>query len=386
MAADTQVDVVIVAAGASQRMGGMDKLDAPLLGRPLLSWTVEHMRRLNGLRRLLVVVAPHSLDRYRASAWLARSRAQIVAGGTQRSESVLAGVSRADADIVLVHDGARPLASTDLARRVARAAAEHGAAVPVVPIVDSIKRITDGDRLSALDRRGLVRAQTPQGTRRELLLDAFSAVADRSYSDEASLLESHGVPVVAVDGELSNIKVTEPADLDITRALLAARAEAGEQRAGIGQDSHPFGPGDGLRIGGIVIDEAPRLYGHSDGDALLHALASAILAAAGRGDLGRHFPAGEPATAGAASTTLLDGVLQTIAADGWQPRSAQLSLLGARPHFGAARLDQMRERIADLLGLSPTSVALTASSGNLTGPEGAGLALSATTSVTIGRA
>lgn len=385
MAAVTQVDVVIVAAGASRRMGDVDKLDAPLLGRPLLGWTVDQMRRVAGLRRLLLVVAPASVQRYGDSEWLGRSGAEVIAGGRTRSDSVLAGLTQADADVVLVHDGARPLASADLAQRVARATAEHGAAVPVVAVADSLKRLTPNG-LSAVDRGELVRAQTPQGGRRELLLNAFSAAAGRSFSDEASLLESQGVPVVAVDGEPSNVKVTEPADLEVVRALLAARVEAGEQRSGIGQDSHPFGPGDGLRVGGTVIDDAPQLYGHSDGDVLLHALASAILAAAGRGDLGRHFPAGERATLGAASTALLASVLRAVAADGWQPRSAQLSLLGARPRFGAARLDQMRDRIADLLGLSPTAVALTASSGNLTGPEGAGLALSATASVTLDRA
>jgi 2-C-methyl-D-erythritol 4-phosphate cytidylyltransferase / 2-C-methyl-D-erythritol 2,4-cyclodiphosphate synthase len=376
-------DMVIVAAGASRRMGGADKLEAEILGRPLLAWTVDRMSLARSVRRLVVVVAAEQLERFRSAPWLARRGATVVAGGDERSESVFAGLKAADAPIVLVHDGARPLATPRLADAVARAAVRHGAAVPVLPVVDSLKRVARGRVAESVPRSGLARAQTPQGARRELLLRAFEAADGETFSDEAGLLESQGIEVAAVAGEALNLKVTQPDDLELVRAVAAARLAGGEPRAGTAFDSHPFGPGDGLRLGGILIEQAPQLYGHSDGDVALHALASAMLSACGLGDLGRHYPASDPATGGAASTDLLAGVLTTIEQAGWRPRSAQLSLLGARPRLGAGRLEQMRLRIAELLGLVPEAVSLSASSGNLSGAEGAGLAISASASVSL---
>ncbi|MDQ3938274.1 MAG: 2-C-methyl-D-erythritol 2,4-cyclodiphosphate synthase, partial [Chloroflexota bacterium] len=297
-------DAVIVAAGASRRMGGVDKLDAAVLGRPLLAWTVEQMSLASCVRRLILVARREQVGRLRDSAWIAESGAEVVAGGEQRSDSVLAGVRAADAPVVLVHDGARPLVSPALADAVALAAAKHGAAVPVVPVNDSLKRVSGGALTGSVERSGLCRAQTPQGARRKLLLAAFERARGASFSDEAGLLENHGVTVATVAGESANLKVTEPADLELVRAVVASRSGGAESRLGTGQDSHPFGPADGLWLGGVLFADAPRLYGHSDGDVALHALASALLSAAGVGDLGRLFPAGEPATAGAPSSQL----------------------------------------------------------------------------------
>jgi 2-C-methyl-D-erythritol 2,4-cyclodiphosphate synthase len=154
---------------------------------------------------------------------------------------------------------------------------------------------------------------------------------------------------------------------------------------GFGQDSHQFGPGDGLWLGGVLFDGWPRLHGHSDGDVALHALATAILAAAGMGDLGRLFPDSDRSGAGAASAGMLADVIGRSRGAGWQPGSLQVSLVGARPRLGAERLEQMRARIADLTGVALDSVAVVASSGNLSGDEGAGRAISASAVVTMVR-
>ncbi|CAN5551713.1 bifunctional 2-C-methyl-D-erythritol 4-phosphate cytidylyltransferase/2-C-methyl-D-erythritol 2,4-cyclodiphosphate synthase [soil metagenome] len=382
-------DAVIVAAGASQRMGGSDKLEAPLLGRPLLAWTVEAMARAESVGRVIVVTAADRLERLAKADWLRQAAAplplEVVAGGLQRSDSVRAGLGRTDSAVVLVHDGARPLASSALADAVARMAARDGAAIPIIPVADSLRRIDDGRVSGSVEREGVAAAQTPQAARRELFEAAFSATAGESYTDEAALLAAAGTPVSVVEGEPSNLKVTRPADLEMAAALLAGRFAASETASGYGQDSHPFGPEDGLWLGGLLIEEAPRLYGHSDGDVALHALASALLAAARHGDLGRRFPPTDPQTASAASAGLLKVVLDDVRSSGWEPRSAQVSLLGARPRLGAARLDAMREHIAGHLGLPMDAVAVTASSGNLAGPEGAGLAISASAFVTLAR-
>ena len=165
------------------------------------------------------------------------------------------------------------------------------------------------------------------------------------------------------------------AGLEIVRALAGAAAPA--VRYATGSDRHPFGPEDGLRIGGIAIDEAPRLQGHSDGDAALHAICDALLAAGGAGDLGRLFPAGDPATRGIDSRELLRTVVARLADAGVTPVSIDCTITGSRPRFGGARLDRMRDAIAQLTGLPPAAVSVKAATGNLSGDEGAGRTISA---------
>ena len=154
-------------------------------------------------------------------------------------------------------------------------------------------------------------------------------------------------------------------------------------RTGLGRDSHPFGPGDGLALGGIRIPEAPTLVGHSDGDAALHAVADALLGAAGLGDLGRLFPAGEAATEGIASEGLVRGVVERLTAAGFAPLSVDLTIVAARPTLGP-RLEAMRDVIARLLGVPRQAVSVKASTGNLAGDEGAGRVVSAQAVATIG--
>jgi 2-C-methyl-D-erythritol 4-phosphate cytidylyltransferase/2-C-methyl-D-erythritol 2,4-cyclodiphosphate synthase len=383
-------DAVIVAAGASRRMAGVDKMDASLCGRPLLQWSVAAMAAASSVDRIVVVARPDQVEPLRRSAWLAdiaADRATIVAGGARRSDSVRAGVEATSASVVLVHDGARPLASAALVDAVAAAAARHGAAVPVVPVVDSLKRATGEVLAGSVEREGLVRTQTPQGARREILVESIEAAGSESFSDEAALLESRGVRVASVPGEAANLKVTDRDDLELVRAIAAGRAaglDSGAVSFGFGQDSHGFGPGDGLRLGGIEIAEAPRLFGHSDGDVVLHALATAILSAAGLGDLGRRFPSDDPRTAGVDSSRLLGDVVEGVAKAGWQVSRAQVALIGARPRLGG-RVEDIRIRIGELLALGEDEVSVTASTGNLNGAEGAGRVITATALVSVVR-
>jgi 2-C-methyl-D-erythritol 2,4-cyclodiphosphate synthase len=153
-------------------------------------------------------------------------------------------------------------------------------------------------------------------------------------------------------------------------------------RTGLSRDSHPFGPGEPLRLGGVEIPGAPRLHGHSDGDVVLHAVADALLGAAALGDLGRFAPADDRTPRGIAGADLLRAAVAALAAAGWRPAGADLVIVGARPRL-AGHLDAMRDRIVDLLHLPPDAVAVKASTGNLLGPEGEGRAVSAQAIVTI---
>ena len=383
------VDAVVVAAGGSRRMAGSDKLTAQIGGRPLLAWTLERLAAAPEIDRIVVVTAADRVAAVGGASWLPAAVIDVVGGGPRRQESVAAGVARlarepggGDPDrLILVQDGARPLVSTDLVAAVAAAAREHGAAIPVLALAETVKRVADGRIAETLDRAALGTAQTPQGVRRGILEQAYAAFppdGPLTFTDEAALLEACRIPVHAVPGDPMNLKVTVPEDLARAEAALVgpAVAGAGGIRVGFGTDGHPFGPGEPLALGGITIEGAPRLHGHSDGDVALHALADALLGACGLGDLGRQFPAGPETPAGIPSAELIRAVLGRVIQAGYRPSSLDLTIVAARPRL-AGHLDEMRLAIAGLVGLDANRVNVKASTGNLEGWEGAGRGISA---------
>jgi 2-C-methyl-D-erythritol 4-phosphate cytidylyltransferase/2-C-methyl-D-erythritol 2,4-cyclodiphosphate synthase len=393
-ATTVRADAIVVGAGRSARMGGTDKLAAEIAGRPLLAWTLSALAAAPEVERMVVVTAPDRRAEVAASDWLPAAVVDVVAGGERRQESVYAGFvalqhhahrprdPHVAERVVLVHDAARPLVSPGLVGAVAGAVARHGAAIPVVPVAETIKRL-DGELVGAtVDRSGLGAAQTPQGVRLDLLRAAyrrFPADGPDTFTDEAALLEACSIPVHVVPGDPANLKVTVPADLD--RAALAL-AGSRPPRTGIGHDSHPFGPGNPLRLGGIELAGAPALAGHSDGDVALHALADALLGATGLGDLGRIFPADARTPRGLPGAVLVDEVVRRAAQVGWRPATVDMTIVAARPRLGS-HLDRMRDAIAALVGVEPGAVNVKASSGNLDGPEGAGRSISALVIATV---
>jgi 2-C-methyl-D-erythritol 4-phosphate cytidylyltransferase/2-C-methyl-D-erythritol 2,4-cyclodiphosphate synthase len=395
-------DVIVVAAGSSARMGGQDKLAAQVGGRPLLAWTLDALAGSTSVARIVVVTATAKVASIAGAAWLPDCVSAVVAGGARRQDSVAAGVEAlADgpgSKVILIHDGARPLVSAALVDAVAQAAAIFGAAIPVLPVVDTLKQVEDGRVLGTVERSGLAAAQTPQGVRRDVLATAYAAfppAGPETWTDEAALLEACRIPVHALPGESANLKVTLPIDLRLVEAALAdagrtvaaspaaATSAAPALRVGIGEDGHPFGPGTPLALGGIVIHAAPRLHGHSDGDVALHAVCDALLGAAGLGDLGRIFPPGRSTPAGIASRDLLAECVRRVRASGLVPLSLDVTITGARPRL-AARLPDMRDAIAALLELPADRVNVKASTGNLAGWEGAGRGISARAVALVG--
>jgi 2-C-methyl-D-erythritol 4-phosphate cytidylyltransferase/2-C-methyl-D-erythritol 2,4-cyclodiphosphate synthase len=381
-------DAIVVAAGASTRMAGTDKLLAPIGDRPLLAHAVLALTASPAIESIVVVTTDERRDALLAGGWLPE-RTTFVQGGARRQDSVRAGfeaLERAMPDdagerVVLVHDGARPAASAALVEAVIAATERHGAAIPALPVGETLKRVVD-DRIDAtVDRSDLVAAQTPQGVRRALLRDALASTdaRDRTWTDEAALLEACRIAVHVVPGDPANLKVTVPADLDRAASLLVGGPLA---RTGIGHDVHPFGPGEPLRLGGIDIPGAPRLHGHSDGDVALHAVADALLGAASLGDLGRLFPAGPETPRGIDSGTLLDTVVRRLAEAGWRPASVDLTIVAARPRL-AGHLDAMAAAISSAVQLPVGAVGVKASTGNLEGAEGGGRAISALAIATI---
>ena len=394
-AADVQADVIVVAAGASRRMEGIDKLLAPIAGRPMLAWTLEALAASPVVARIVVVASAENIETIDGAPWLPERVSRVVVGGERRQVSVAAGVDALRDDrgvardrsdrVLLVHDGARPFVTGPLIESVARATDLHGAAIPVVPVAETVKRVASELVAETVDRSQLVTAQTPHGVRAALLARAYEQFppdGPETWTDEAALLEACRIPVHVVPGDPSNLKVTTPADLRRVESMVAGSRST---RVGIGHDSHPFGPGGPLALGGIVIDGAPRLYGHSDGDVVLHALSDALLGAAALGDLGRLFPADGRTPHGIASTELLAEVLRRVEAAGWRPVTVDLTIVAARPRL-ADHLEPMRDAIAASLGLETEAVNVKASSGNLDGSEGAGRGISAMAVVTLAAA
>jgi 2-C-methyl-D-erythritol 4-phosphate cytidylyltransferase/2-C-methyl-D-erythritol 2,4-cyclodiphosphate synthase len=391
-------------------MGGTDKLSHEIAGRPLLAWSIDALTVVPEIERVVVVTAADRVAEIRSAPWLPSAVVAVVAGGARRHESVAAGVSTlddldastsdssaegvgeasgiGDDRVVLVHDGARPLVSAELVRAILDAATHGGAAIPVVPIAETVKRVEDGQVAATVDREELATAQTPQGVRRGLLRSAFAQFppgGPETWTDEAALLEACRIVVHAIPGESSNLKVTVPADLDRVRSALGgAPPGIGVTRIGGGSDSHPFGPGGPLALGGIEVAGAYRLHGHSDGDVALHAVADALLGAATMGDLGRLFPAGPETPKGIASRELLAEVARRLASAGWRTTSVDLTIVGARPRL-VGLLDKMRDAIAETLAVPTDAISVKASTGNLVGMEGAGRGISASAIAAIER-
>lgn len=383
-------DGIVVAAGTSARMDGADKLLAMIDGRPLLAHTLAALAAASEIGSLVVVTSPERRRAIEAGSWLPALPVTFVDGGTRRQDSVRAGfeaLERAHPDpagarIVLVHDGARPLVSPSLVAAVVHASHAHGAAAPVIPVVETLKRLVGDVIATTVDRSGLAAAQTPQGARRGLLRTALASAAARqgTWTDEAALLEACNIPVHAVPGDPANIKVTVPTDL--VRVADGLTRYPPSRRTGIGHDAHPFGPGEPLRLGGVDIVGAPRLHGHSDGDVALHALADALLGAAGLGDLGQLFPADATTPRGKDSQELLAAVVDRLASHDWRTVSVDLTIVAGRPRL-SGHLDAMRDVIAAALRLDPSAVSVKASSGNLDGSEGAGRSVSTLAIATI---
>jgi len=210
-------------------MGGPDKLFLEVAGLPLLAWTVRAIVQAETVRRVIVVAREDRVLSIAGEPWLSGCRPTVVCGGPRRQDSVAAGVESADGEVVLIHDGARPLVTPQLVDRVARAAREHGAAVPVSAVPESMRRIIDGQVVGTVDRTDLYRSQTPHGARRELLLAAYARQDPRgpeTFIDETTLVQSTGIAVTTVPGDPANLKVTLSGDEALVFGLLEARARS----------------------------------------------------------------------------------------------------------------------------------------------------------------
>ena len=351
---------IVVAAGSSSRFdGALPKQYLELDGRLVVERSVDLLAASPAVAEVVVVVSADRLDGEYADRLRSHPAVTgVVAGGSTRADSVACGLAAVapHTKFVLVHDAARPLASADLVGRVVTATRTHGAAVPVLRVPDTVKRVgADGRVEQTLDRDVLRLAQTPQGAAREQLEAALAVGAATTWTDEAAALESAGHTVVSVEGDPENVKITTSRDYDRVREEL----EGMDLRVGTGFDIHRTDPSRPLVLGGVQFEGEVGLAGHSDADVVLHAVMDAVLGAVGAGDIGTHFPPGDERWAGADSVDLARRVKEIVDGTGFGVVNLDIMVLAERPKIGP-RVAEMRSRIATAFGISPTRVGIKA--------------------------
>ena len=375
---------IIVAGGQGRRLGrSRAKQYLNLAGRPLLLWTLDAFQRCPAIDHVVLVVGtgmvlpvtvllrPFKLTKVY----------KICPGGAERMDSVRAGLAQLpdETELVAIHDAARPLVTPELIQRVVQEAASHGAALPVVPVPDTVKLVENGVVQRTLDRRPLYLAQTPQTFAVDLIRRAHQELDPEQadpVTDDAQLVELLGHPVRTVSGDPHNFKVTVADDLQRAEDLLAMvdlQPAAKEEKmltpkSGIGYDVHRLVEGRDLVLGGVTMDWPRGLLGHSDADVLCHAVGDALAGAAVLGDLGTLFPPEDPAYKDASSLDLLGQIGEMVSEAGLAVGNVDATVVCQQPRL-APHIDAMRQNMARVLGVDLTQVSVKA-----TTTEGLGFA------------
>jgi 2-C-methyl-D-erythritol 4-phosphate cytidylyltransferase/2-C-methyl-D-erythritol 2,4-cyclodiphosphate synthase len=384
MTAQRSIAVIVVAAGVGERMGGGPKQYRMLAAIPVLSRTIKAFTQRADVTWVLPIINAAHDDLY-ASLGLHDPRLlPAVHGAATRQGSVLAGLDALVAhkpDLVLIQDAARPLVDDDTISAVI--AALGNAALPVLPVTDTIKRSTDGKLAQGTeDRRTLFAAQTPQGFAYPTILAAHRRAASEptEFTDDAAIAEWAGIPVTLTRGSPRNIKLTHPEDFERAERLLGAKPM--ETRTGTGFDVHPFEPGDHVWLGGVRIPHSAKLKGHSDADAALHALTDALYGALGEGDIGTHFPPSDPQWKGAASRIFLEHAAKLVTARGGRIVNLDITIVCEAPKI-LPHAAAMKSVIADACGITLARIAIKATTSEKLGFTGRGEGIVAMATATI---
>jgi 2-C-methyl-D-erythritol 4-phosphate cytidylyltransferase/2-C-methyl-D-erythritol 2,4-cyclodiphosphate synthase len=387
MAKSQRTAVVLVAAGRGLRAGGGGpKQYREIGGVPVIYRAMEAFSRHADVFAVQPVVNPDDSAMFTAAV-AGLKHEPPANGGATRQASVLSGLealARHKPDIVLIHDAARPFVSAGVISRAIEAASRTGAAIPVVPVTDTIKVTgASGNVEGTPDRASLRIAQTPQSFRFDVILDAHRRAAKdgrSDFTDDAAIAEWAGLTVATFEGDVANMKLTTPEDFVREEARLAA--QLGDIRTGTGYDVHAFGEGDHVMLCGVRVPHSRGFLAHSDGDVGLHALVDAILGALADGDIGSHFPPSDAKWKGASSDQFLKYAIERVAARGGRVANLEVTMICERPKIGPLR-DTMRARIAEISGVDISRVAVKATTSERLGFTGREEGIAATASATI---
>ncbi|MBV9881928.1 MAG: bifunctional 2-C-methyl-D-erythritol 4-phosphate cytidylyltransferase/2-C-methyl-D-erythritol 2,4-cyclodiphosphate synthase [Sphingomonadaceae bacterium] len=372
---------LVVAAGSGSRAGGeTPKQYRPIAGKPVIRWAVEALlshERVDDVR----VVIGKGQERMAAKALDALDVGSFIVGREHRALSVINGLEAlpSTTEHVLVHDAARPFCPHAIIDRLLDALKEYDGAVPVLPVSDTLAKVTARTLGKAVDREDVVRVQTPQAFRLTTLTRAYEDWRATPPTDETAYLRAKDIPVAAIEGDPMLEKLTYDDDFRRAEALLG---HAPVPRVGFGFDVHAFTADRALWLGGIEIPHAKGLAGHSDADVVLHALTDAILGALGAGDIGDHFPPSDPQWRGAPSALFLEHARLLVAQAGGRIAHADVTIICEAPRIGPYR-DAMRARIAALLRVPTARISIKATTTERLGFTGRGEGIAAQAVATI---
>jgi 2-C-methyl-D-erythritol 4-phosphate cytidylyltransferase / 2-C-methyl-D-erythritol 2,4-cyclodiphosphate synthase len=382
------VTAIIAAGGRGQRFGGArPKQLLSVAGRPVLERSVAAFLTHPSIDEIVVALPIELADDPPGYLTGTSKPLRIVAGGPRRQDSVASAFRAASerSDVIVIHDAARPFASAALIARTIAAAAESGAALAAIQARDTVKQghlspvaaaPQSGDVWivkATLPRESIFLAQTPQAFRREVLRDALALGEDAT--DEAALAERAGHTVRIVEGEASNIKITTPGDLAVAETLARGGHDDGAvARVGTGYDLHKLVEGRPLILGGVTIPFERGLSGHSDADAVCHAITDAVLGAAAAGDIGRHFPDTDPQWQGASSVGLLKRAAALVRERGYGIANIDVVVIAERPKLGPW-VEAMRANVGEALGLTADCVSIKGKTNEGVGELGRGEAI-----------
>jgi 2-C-methyl-D-erythritol 4-phosphate cytidylyltransferase / 2-C-methyl-D-erythritol 2,4-cyclodiphosphate synthase len=373
---------VIVAAGSGNRAGpGQAKQWRLVAGKPVLRWSVEAFMAAGASD--IVIVTTQDGEKALTDVLAGLSGWRSALGGATRALSVRSGLAaladRPEDEPVLIHDAARPFVTRATIDGLLRALGTADAALPALPVADTLKRAEHGQSPITTSRENLWRAQTPQCARRNVLLAAYDAWTGDEPTDDAQVVEAAGGRVVIAPGDPLLLKLTYPEDFAMAELLAGA---ARITRVGQGFDAHRWGPGEEVWLCGVAIKHDETLIGHSDADAGLHALTDAILGAIGEGDIGDHFPPTDPKWKGAASDQFLRHAADLVTAKGGAIVNVDVTLICERPKIKPHRL-AMREKLAQILALPLDRVSVKATTTEKMGFTGRGEGLAASAVVAV---
>lgn len=377
-----QTAAIIVAAGSGSRFGGdTPKQYMPLAGGTVLSHCVKRLTAHAAVGPVVVVIAAGQEAMARATLG---PDIPLVQGGATRRESVQAGLEHlaglGDVKQVLIHDAARPLLPPHVIDRLVIALEHYDAAIPTLPIVDTLARCHDGVVGQAVERDGLVRVQTPQAFALAVILDAHRRWRDLPEpTDDASMVRHFGHDVLSVEGDMMLEKITHPPDFARAEAHLARPLLP---RVGTGYDVHRLVPDKELWLCGVKIAHDRGLSGHSDADVAIHALVDAILGALAEGDIGSHFPPSDPQWRGAASRAFLTFACDRVAARAGRIAHADVTIICEAPKIGPHR-DAMRMSLAEILAVPLEHISVKATTTERLGFTGRAEGIAAQAVVTL---
>ena len=363
------VAVILVAAGSGSRLGAAEpKAFVPIAGRTILERALDGVFSMAEPAQVVVVAPSAMLDEARrqatAVAGAASSYLSVVAGGDTRQQSVSAGLAVIGdgVEVVLVHDSARaftPPAQLDAV--VAAVRSSGSGVVPGLPVADTIKQVDWlGTIERTVDRASLLAVQTPQGFPREQLVAAYAGASDE-HTDDAALFAAAGHTVTTIDGDPLAFKITTPWDLRRAESLAAEPVPGTDYRTGVGIDVHAYDDESPLWLGGLYWPDQAGLAGHSDGDAISHAICDALLSAAGLGDIGGRFGVSEERFRNAHGEVFIAETVSLVTGSGFEIGNVAVQVIAAHPKLSSRRVE-LETHLSRMVG-APVSVSATTSDG-----------------------